>query len=101
RTVGPSTYKIPGSRDVPGIFNVRILEDAPARAATVFASKGIGETPVHLTTAVWTACKDAIGSIVDHKIAGHLDVPARGERVLGGVQEARAAGASGRSALLQ
>ena len=31
RTHGPSTYKIPGSRDVPPVFNSRILADAPNR----------------------------------------------------------------------
>jgi xanthine dehydrogenase large subunit len=82
RTVGPSTYKIPGSRDVPFALNVRILENAPARAATVFASKGIGEPPVHFATAVWTACKDAIGSIVDYKDDVLLDPPMTPERVL-------------------
>ena len=30
-TVGPSTYKIPGSRDVPPVLNVHMLDDAPAR----------------------------------------------------------------------
>ena len=29
RTHGPSTYKIPGSRDVPPIFNASLLADAP------------------------------------------------------------------------
>jgi xanthine dehydrogenase large subunit len=82
RTIGPSTYKIPGSRDVPAALNVRILENAPARAATVFASKGIGEPPVHLATAIWTACKDAIGSIVGHRIPARVDVPMTPEQVL-------------------
>ena len=36
RTRGPSTYKIPGSRDVPPIFNARLLENAPAREDTIF-----------------------------------------------------------------
>lgn len=96
RTVGPSTYKIPGSRDVPDVFNVRILEDAPARAATIFASKGIGEPPVHLATAIWTACKDAIGSIADHKVSVALDIPATPERILRAVQEVNAARAFGK-----
>jgi xanthine dehydrogenase large subunit len=87
RTVGPSTYKIPGSRDVPAAFNVRILENAPARAASVYASKGIGEPPVHMATAVWTACKDAIGSIADHKFAVRLDPPMTPERVLLAIRE--------------
>jgi xanthine dehydrogenase large subunit len=89
RTIGPSTYKIPGSRDVPAELNARILENAPARAATVFASKGIGEPPVHLATAIWTACKDAIGSIVDHEFAVSLDVPMTPERVLRAVTRTR------------
>jgi xanthine dehydrogenase large subunit len=87
RTVGPSTYKIPGSRDVPDVLNVRILQDVPARAATVFASKGVGEPPVHLATAVWTACKDAIGSIVEHKVAARLDLPMTPERVLFAIEQ--------------
>ena len=86
RTIGPSTYKIPGSRDVPAALNVRILENAPARAATVFASKGIGEPPVHLATAIWTACKDAIGSIVGHRIPARVDVPMTPEQVLFAIQ---------------
>ena len=48
RTHGPSTYKIPGSRDVPPIFNARILADAPNREETVFRSKAVGEPPLML-----------------------------------------------------
>jgi xanthine dehydrogenase large subunit len=75
RTLGPSTYKIPGSRDVPPIFNVRLLEGAPARAETVFRSKAVGEPPVMLATAVWNALRDAAGS-------ARLDLPATPERLL-------------------
>jgi xanthine dehydrogenase large subunit len=75
RTLGPSTYKIPGSRDVPPIFNVRLLEGAPARAATVFRSKAVGEPPVMLATAVWNALRDAAGP-------ARLDLPATPERLL-------------------
>jgi xanthine dehydrogenase large subunit len=52
----------------------------------VYASKGIGEPPVHLATAVWTACKDAICSIADHKFAVRLDPPMTPERVLCAIQ---------------
>jgi xanthine dehydrogenase large subunit len=82
RTAGPSTYKIPGSRDVPARFNARILEGAPARAASIFGSKGIGEPPIHLAVAAWTALKDALGSIGDHRIPVSLDAPATPERIL-------------------
>jgi xanthine dehydrogenase large subunit len=75
RTLGPSTYKIPGSRDVPPALRVRLLGGAPARAATIFRSKAVGEPPLLLATAVWSALRDAIG--VDS-----LDLPATPERVL-------------------
>ncbi|MFH5926625.1 xanthine dehydrogenase molybdopterin binding subunit [Roseomonas xinghualingensis] len=75
RTLGPSTYKIPGSRDVPPILNVRLLEGAPARVDTVFRSKAVGEPPVMLATAVWNALRDAVGP-------KRLDLPATPERLL-------------------
>ena len=75
RTVGPSTYKIPGSRDVPPVFNVRLLEGAPARSETIFRSKAVGEPPLLLAISVANALKDAIG------VEG-LDLPATPERVL-------------------
>jgi xanthine dehydrogenase large subunit len=73
RTLGPSTYKIPGSRDVPPAFRVRLL-DTPARAETIFRSKAVGEPPLMLATAVWNALRDATGC--------DLDLPATPERVL-------------------
>jgi xanthine dehydrogenase large subunit len=75
RTVGPSTYKIPGSRDVPPRMNVRLLEGSPARVETIFRSKAVGEPPLLLATSVWNALKDAIGT-------PDLDLPATPERVL-------------------
>ena len=75
RTVGPSTYKIPGSRDVPPVFNVRLLDGAPARADTIFRSKAVGEPPLMLATAVWNALCDAAG-------AETMDLPATPERLL-------------------
>jgi xanthine dehydrogenase large subunit len=89
RTVGPSTYKIPGSRDVPPQLNVRILEDAPIKAATVFRSKGVGEPPIMLATCVLTALKDAIGSLAQHRVPVTLDVPATPERILAAVEHLR------------
>jgi xanthine dehydrogenase large subunit len=74
RTVGPSTYKIPGSRDVP-LMNLRLLEGAPARVETIFRSKAVGEPPLLLAISVWNALKDAIGTPA-------LDLPATPERVL-------------------
>jgi xanthine dehydrogenase large subunit len=75
RTVGPSTYKIPGSRDVPPVMNLRLLDGAPARVETIFRSKAVGEPPILLAISVWNALKDAIGTPA-------LDLPATPERVL-------------------
>jgi xanthine dehydrogenase large subunit len=89
RTCGPSTYKIPGSRDVPPIFNARLLENAPNRAATIFRSKAIGEPPLMLAISVWLAIRDAIASLADYKLAPRLDAPATPERVLAAIDELR------------
>jgi xanthine dehydrogenase large subunit len=90
RTVGPSTYKIPGSRDVPPIFNVKLLANAPSREATIFRSKAVGEPPLLLATAVWTALKDAIAAVGDGKTAVRLDAPATPERVLAAIATVKA-----------
>jgi xanthine dehydrogenase large subunit len=90
RTHGPSTYKIPASRDVPPIFNARMLADAPNRAATIFRSKAIGEPPLMLAISVWLAIRDAIASLADHRLAPRLDAPATPERVLAAIEDMRA-----------
>jgi xanthine dehydrogenase large subunit len=89
RTAGPSTYKIPGSRDVPPVFNVRLLDNAPSREATIFRSKAVGEPPLMLATAVWTALKDAIGAAGNGRVPVRLDAPATPERVLAAVGQVR------------
>ena len=90
RTHGPSTYKIPGSRDVPPIFNARILANAPNREATIFHSKAVGEPPLMLAISVWLAIRDAIASLVDYQLAPRLDAPATPERVLAAIDDVRA-----------
>ena len=85
RTVGPSTYKIPGSRDAPAIFSVKMLDNAANPEATIFRSKAVGEPPLMLATAVWTALKDAISAVGDGRTAVRLDAPATPERVLAAV----------------
>ncbi|MEE9315159.1 MAG: xanthine dehydrogenase molybdopterin binding subunit [Rhizobiaceae bacterium] len=87
RTTGPSTYKIPGSRDVPPEFNVEILDDEPNREETVFRSKAIGEPPLMLAISVWLALRDAVSSLSNGKLAANLDAPATPERVLFAVED--------------
>lgn len=89
RTHGPSTYKIPGSRDVPSVFNARILADAPNREDTIFRSKAVGEPPLMLAISVWLAIRDAVASLADYKVAPALDAPATPERVLKAVDAIR------------
>ncbi|HEV7458521.1 MAG TPA: xanthine dehydrogenase molybdopterin binding subunit [Roseococcus sp.] len=75
RTLGPSTYKIPGSRDVPPVLHARLLAGSAGRARTLFRSKAVGEPPLLLATAVVNALRDAAGLV-------HLDFPATPERLL-------------------
>jgi xanthine dehydrogenase large subunit len=70
---------------VPPILNTRLLEDAPARAATIFRSKGVGEPPLLLAIAVWSAIRDAIGSVAGHRLPVNLNAPATPERILAAI----------------
>ena len=87
RTHGPSTYKIPGSRDVPPVFNVRLLQDSPNKEETIFRSKAVGEPPLMLALAVWLAVRDAIASVSDYKLAPVIDAPTTPDRVLAAVDD--------------
>ena len=89
RTIGPSTYKIPGSRDVPPTFNVKILENAPNREETVYRSKAIGEPPLMLAISVFLAIRDAVASIGGKGCAPELHAPATPERVLAAIDSVR------------
>ncbi|MGB0631521.1 MAG: molybdopterin cofactor-binding domain-containing protein, partial [Alphaproteobacteria bacterium] len=81
-THGPSTYKIPGSRDVPPHFKVHILEDAPNRVPTIFRSKAVGEPPLMLSISVWLALRDAVARTGGYKYLPKLDAPATPEAIL-------------------
>ncbi|TCD11297.1 xanthine dehydrogenase molybdopterin binding subunit [Oricola cellulosilytica] len=94
RTIGPSTYKIPGSRDVPRDFNVAILENAPNGEETVFRSKAVGEPPLMLAVSVWLAIRDAIASCGQPGISPKLKAPATPEHILEAVDDIRARGSA-------
>ncbi len=89
RTVGPSTYKIPGSRDVPPVFNVSLLDQLPNKEETVFRSKAIGEPPLMLAISVWLAIRDAIASIAGNRFAPDIEAPATPEHVLEAIGKLR------------
>ena len=86
-THGPSTYKIPGSRDVPTKFNVHILEAAPTREPTIFRSKAIVEPPLMLALSVWLAIRDAVSSLSEYTLLPNLNTPATAENILWAVDD--------------
>ncbi len=84
-TNGPATYKIPAVSDCPPDLRVNLLDQSPNREATVFHSKAVGEPPLMLGIAVWSALRDAVASITDYRFSAPLDTPATPERVLAAV----------------
>ncbi|KAJ1649451.1 hypothetical protein IWQ61_009472 [Dispira simplex] len=62
-TQGPGNYKIPGFRDTPRDFRVRILHNLRyTQLKTICSSKGIGEPPLFLGSSVLFALRDALGA---------------------------------------
>ena len=60
-TRGPGTYKIPGFRDIPQEFNVSILKDVEwENLRTIQRSRGVGEPPLFMGSAVFFAIRDAL-----------------------------------------
>lgn len=84
---GPATYKIPAIGDTPEMFNVRLLQNHPNEEPTIFRSKAVGEPPLMLGISVWSAVRDAIGAIVDHKTFPRLNAPATPEEILRTITE--------------
>lgn len=60
-TRGPGAYKIPGFRDIPQVFNVSLLKDVEwADLRTIQRSRGVGEPPLFMGSAVFFAIRDAL-----------------------------------------
>ncbi|MCK9556914.1 MAG: molybdopterin cofactor-binding domain-containing protein [Candidatus Cloacimonadaceae bacterium] len=55
----PSTYKIPGIRDLPETIDVQLIP-SQSKEASVFGSKAVGEPPLIYGMAVFFALKNAI-----------------------------------------
>ncbi len=81
RTHAPSTYKIPCASDVPADFRVKLYESKGSQEDTIYRSKAVGEPPLMLGIAVWTAIFDAIASLSPGQIPA-LDAPATPEAIL-------------------
>lgn len=60
-TRGPGAYKIPGFRDIPQEFNVSLLKDVNwEHLRTIQRSRGVGEPPLFMGSAVFFAIRDAL-----------------------------------------
>ncbi|PPJ56373.1 hypothetical protein CBER1_00656 [Cercospora berteroae] len=60
-TRGPGAYKIPGFRDIPQEFNVSLLKDVNwENLRTIQRSRGVGEPPLFMGSAVFFAIRDAL-----------------------------------------
>ncbi|KAL9013718.1 MAG: hypothetical protein Q9173_001599 [Seirophora scorigena] len=60
-TKGPGTYKIPGFRDIPQVFNVSLLKDVEWEdLRTIQRSRGVGEPPLFMGSSVFFAIRDAL-----------------------------------------
>ncbi|RDA89949.1 hypothetical protein CP533_0288 [Ophiocordyceps camponoti-saundersi (nom. inval.)] len=85
-TRGPGAYKIPGFRDVPQKLNVSLLKDVSWKnLRTIQRSRGVGEPPLFLGSAVFFAIRDALRSArrgidLDAGLL-NLESPATGERI--------------------
>ena len=81
-TTGPSTYKLPGSRDIPQVFNVKLLENADNEEKTIFRSKAVGEPPLLLAISHFLALKEAIKASSDMSKPQLLNSPATPTEIL-------------------
>ncbi len=84
----PDTYKIPGIGDIPEIFHVDLLKDAPNPIA-IKKSKAVGEPPFMLAFSVWLAIKDAISAVGDHLSEPCFELPANNELILTSIEQIR------------
>ncbi|MDD2632293.1 MAG: xanthine dehydrogenase molybdopterin binding subunit [Bacteroidales bacterium] len=87
-THSPDTYKIPGVRNIPEIFEIEIARDMP-NAGTIQNSKAVGEPPLMLALSVWLALKDAISAVGNHQQEPPFDLPATNDSMLKWIEEMR------------
>ena len=80
-TYSPDTYKIPSAQDIPAIFNVGLLENAP-NPNTIRRSKAVGEPPFMLAFSVWMALRYAVAAVGNHETDPDLPIPATNEKIL-------------------
>lgn len=77
-SANPSTYKIPGIRDLPESLTVELLPSKSLQAS-VFGSKAVGEPPLIYGMAVYFALQDAVQKV---NKAAQLSFPATPEAIM-------------------
>lgn len=90
-SLSPTTYKIPGVRDVPALTCE--LVPNPGHTINVAKSKAVGEPPLMLAISVWAAVQDALRRIGPAPTGLHL--PATAEEILRRIAELEGAGFGG------
>ena len=83
-THAPATYKIPVASDIPERFNTR-LHMRPNKTDSIYRSKAVGEPPLMLGIAVYSAILDAVHAV---KPGGQpkLEAPCTPEAILNAVR---------------
>lgn len=81
-SANPSTYKIPGIRDIPEKLDIQLVE-SDSSEASVFGSKATGEPPLIYGMAVFFALQDAIRSMNPE---AELRFPATPEALISALQ---------------
>ena len=76
----PTTYKIPAISDVPAEFRCELFV-SDSNVHNICRSKAVGEPPLMLGVAVWTAAKHALSSAAPDTLAD-LRLPATNEEIL-------------------
>ncbi len=86
-SANPATYKIPTAHDIPEIFNVELLENAPNVANTIFRSKAVGEPPLMLAISAWSAIRHAISAKAQKGQKIELKAPATPENIMQAIKK--------------
>ena len=81
----PTTYKIPNISDLPHRLSIDFIDNR-LNAKNLRSTKAVGEPPIMLATAVFTAVMDALNH-VGHRDVGKLTLPATHEEILRCISE--------------
>ncbi|WP_328315599.1 xanthine dehydrogenase molybdopterin binding subunit [Streptomyces sp. NBC_00388] len=96
QTQAASTYKLPSFSEMPGEFNITLMENATEEGA-VFGSKAVGEPPLMLAFSVREALRQAAAAFGPSGISVELASPATPEAMYWAIQSARQSDAAGKN----